>query len=107
MSKWMLAAIAGALLNVLDAILTMAWIHVGAATEANPILAPIFTVAGATTFLLIKFLTCFLWVALADPAKRGSLLARSGIGVGVAVYTGLLCYHILSGVGIVLNLNAL
>lgn len=80
------------ILNLFDAILTLAWIHSGFATEANPLLATI-VVENAVMFVvgkisLVSLGTVLLW------RHRERPLAVIGIFGAFLVYYAILLYHI-------------
>ena len=84
------------ILNLLDAILTLVWIQVGFATEANPIMDGLMRIH-PSLFLLAKVAlvsACLgvLW------AGRHKALARACTVFGFTVYSMVIVYHVVGGV---------
>jgi hypothetical protein len=92
MRTWTYLAIAGGLLNVVDAVLTMRAIENHNAVEANPILALVIALS-VPLFYLVKFGMAGLFCFLAAYASS-SRFARAGIAVGVGTYLGIGAYHL-------------
>ena len=80
------------LLNLIDAVLTLMWVHAGMATEANPLLAELVQnhpVAFVTTkYVLVTLGSVLLW------RHRKRRLAVFAIFFCFMVYYWLLIYHI-------------
>lgn len=80
------------ILNVLDAVLTIAWISAGVAEEANPLLADLAHGAPWTFFLvkmaLVGLGSLLLWRLRKRPAAVVSIF------VGFLAYYFLLLYHL-------------
>lgn len=78
-------------LNMFDALMTMTYIALGAATEKNPIMRAALDV-GPWCFLLIKLILV---------GGAGALLirlnARRALMAMVVVYAVLACYHVAGG----------
>jgi hypothetical protein len=92
MRTWTILAIAGAGLNLLDAVLTTYAIGSGRAFEANPLMAVLLTVS-FPLFFVAKLLVVGLFAVLA--ANQEKPLARVGLLVGLASYIGIGLYHML------------
>ena len=80
------------LLNLLDAVLTLVWVHTGVAEEGNLLLAQILE-QSSVGFMLVKmglvsFGVLLLW------NQRERLLARAGFAVALFAYSSLLVYHL-------------
>jgi hypothetical protein len=82
-------------LNLLDALLTIVWVRSGIATESNQLMAELLNV-GNFPFLSVKIAigTITAYVLLRFSNKR---LARLGLTISLAVYLGLMCVHIFTG----------
>lgn len=83
------------LLNLMDALLTIIWVRNGYATEGNHLMATLLDL-GNTPFLAVKILigavTAFvLW------RWKNLRVARYGLALGLAVYTGLMAIHLFTG----------
>lgn len=88
------AAAALLILNLLDAIFTLGYVQLGAATEANPLMAlPLSD--GPIAFMLIKLSLVSFCVALLWRLQhhRGAVAAMFAT---TAIYGALVCYHISS-----------
>jgi hypothetical protein len=90
---WANDALRGILvLNGMDAIATLLWIHLGLATEANPLLTALAhqqPVAFVATKLALVSLGVLLLVR-----HRARRLARVAAATGCAVYTLVCAYHV-------------
>jgi hypothetical protein len=78
--------------NILDALLTLNWLELQVADEANPLMALLIDIS-PSLFLFVKvaaiFLACIiLWKA------RDHLLAKLSTALGALVYYVILLYHI-------------
>jgi hypothetical protein len=79
-------------LNLLDAIFTIGWVQLGAAEEANPLMAgPLAN--GPLLFMLVKLSLVSLCVALLW-RLRVHRSAIAGMYATAGVYTVLLAYHL-------------
>lgn len=82
-------------LNLLDALLTIYWVHNGIASESNQLMAGLLDI-GYAPFLTVKIMVgaiaaLVLW-------HWGNLrLARIGLTVVLAIYVGLMGVHFLTG----------
>lgn len=77
-------------LNILDAIFTIAWIEMGVATEANPLLKPI--AHTSLIFMLVKIAVGTLCgLILKDRVNR---ITKTAIHIGLLVYIAVTIYHI-------------
>ena len=83
-------------LNFLDAILTLVWIQVGFATEANPIMDAVMKIHPGLFVLakvaLVSACLGILWTA------RHKALARFCTTFGFSVYSMVIVYHVVGGV---------
>lgn len=90
----MYAAGAILILNLLDAIFTIGWVQLGAAEEANPLMAlPL--ASGPLAFMVVKLSLVSLCVALLW-RLRARPTAIAALYGGATVYTMLLAYHVSS-----------
>lgn len=86
-------------LNLLDAVLTIYWIHNGFATEGNQLMAGLLDI-GYAPFLLVKIAVgalaaIVLW-------HWGNLrLARYGLTLVLVIYIGLMGVHLATGLSAV------
>lgn len=91
-------------LNLLDALLTILWVRSGVATEGNQLMASLLDM-GNGPFLGVKIaIGTIAAVVLYRWGNRP--LARYGLAVAIAVYSGLMGVHIFTGLsafGIVSN----
>ena len=83
-------------LNLLDAVLTILWVRNGAAEEANMLMAKLLEM-GDLTFLGGKLLIG-TFAAIVFVRGGNTHLARYGISFAIAVYTGLMGIHLVTGV---------
>jgi hypothetical protein len=82
-------------LNLLDALLTIVWVRSGIATESNQLMAKLLDI-GNFPFLTVKIAVgAITAIVLLRFANRP--LARYGLTVALAVYLGLMCVHIFTG----------
>lgn len=82
-------------LNLLDALLTLIWVRSGVAGEGNQIMARLLEM-GDFTFLAAKVLIGLVTVVVL--VKWSQLkLARYGLALALAVYTGLMGVHVFTG----------
>ena len=83
-------------LNFLDAILTLIWIKVGFATEANPIMDAVMKIHPSLFVLakvaLVSACLGILW------ATRHKALARFCSVFGFSVYSLIIVYHVVGGI---------
>jgi hypothetical protein len=83
-------------LNFLDAILTLVWIQVGFATEANPIMDAVMKIHPGLFLLakvaLVSACLGILW------AHRSRALARFCSVFGFSVYSMVIVYHVVGGI---------
>ena len=83
-------------LNFLDAILTLVWIQVGFATEANPIMDAVMKIHPSLFVLakvaLVSACLGILWT------HRSRALARFCTTFGFSVYSMIIVYHVVGGV---------
>ena len=83
-------------LNFLDAILTLIWIQVGFATEANPVMDAVLKIhPGLFVLAKVAFVSAclgILWTA------RHKALARFCTVFGFSVYSLIIVYHVVGGV---------
>lgn len=79
-------------LNLLDAVLTLLWIHLGIAEEANTLWGTLVETR-PMAFVLIKLAVVFAGVFVLVK-RRDRPLARMGLGATSAVYAVLLGWHI-------------
>ena len=88
-------------LNFLDAILTLVWIQVGFATEANPIMDAVMKIHPGLFVLakvaLVSACLGILWTA------RHKALARFCTTFGFSVYSMVIVYHVVGGVASILG----
>ena len=88
-------------LNFLDAILTLVWIKVGFATEANPIMDAVMKIHPGLFVLakvaLVSACLGILW------ATRHKALARFCSVFGFSVYSMIIVYHVVGGVASILG----
>ena len=89
-----IAAAALLILNLLDAIFTIGFIQLGAAEEANPLMA-LPMADGPLAFMLIKLSLVSLCVTLLWRLQKHKS-AIAGIFAGATVYGCLVAYHISS-----------
>lgn len=77
--------------NGVDAVLSLLWIHLGTATEANPLLAP-YVVAQPIIFVAAKSALVSLGVLLLlrHGVRAGACLA---LGACSVLYVGICSYH--------------
>jgi len=82
-------------LNLLDALLTIIWVRSGVATESNQLMAELLNV-GNFPFLSVKIAigAVAAVVLLRFSHKK---IARYGLTISIAVYLGLMCVHIFTG----------
>jgi hypothetical protein len=84
-------------LNLLDALLTIFWVRNGVATESNQLMAELLNV-GNFPFLMVKVamgaVTAVVFFRYAD-----NKMAKYGLTVSLAVYLGLMCVHVFTGLG--------
>lgn len=78
-------------LNLLDALFTLAFLQLHLAEEANPLMAAAYA-GSPVLFLVVKLVlvhsgALLLWIHRATAAARGALAA------GVALYAGIVVYH--------------
>ncbi|HYV47126.1 MAG TPA: DUF5658 family protein [Myxococcaceae bacterium] len=78
-------------LNLLDALFTLAFLQLHLAEEANPLMAAAYA-GSPVLFLVLKLAlvhsgAVLLWIHRATPAARGALAA------GVALYAAIVVYH--------------
>jgi hypothetical protein len=85
------------ILNLLDGIFTLAAVHAGAASEANPLMAASMS-WGSLHFILIKTALVSAGVLLLW-RRRNRALAVAGLYAVTALYAGVLAYH-LSAIGL-------
>ena len=88
-------------LNFLDAILTLVWIKVGFATEANPIMDAVMKIHPSLFVLakvaLVSVCLGILWT------HRSRALARFCSVFGFSVYSMIIVYHVVGGVASILG----
>lgn len=90
---WLRAAVTAVLLlNLLDAVFTLIWVHAGIATEANLLLQDLVE-RNAIAFALSKSLLVSLGLLLLW-RQRARKLASFGIALAFVTYNGLLIYHL-------------
>jgi hypothetical protein len=90
---WLRAAVAAVLLlNLLDAVFTLIWVHAGIATEANLLLQDLVE-RNAVAFALSKSLLVSLGLLLLW-RQRARRLATFGIALAFVTYNALLLYHL-------------
>jgi hypothetical protein len=80
--------------NLIDGMLTLAAVHAGAATEANPLLAGVLD-QGAVWFIAVKTTLVSLGVLLLW-LRRERILAAGGLCGAAVIYAGIIAHH-LSG----------
>ena len=80
------------LLNLLDAVLTLVWVHAGIAEEANLLLAHVLE-KSSVGFVLVKMSLVSLGLILLWQ-QRSRLLARAGFAVALFAYSALFVYHL-------------
>ena len=91
--RWLRGIIsASIILNLLDAVLTLIWLQLGAATEANPFMEQLLS-WGPVPFVLgklglVSLGSLLLW------RLRDRALAVVGIFILFAVYYAILLYHL-------------
>lgn len=91
--QWLRGIVAATLiLNLTDAVLTMIWLMLGAATEANPVMDALLRL-GPVAFVTGKLLLVSLGTALLWQFRRRSL-AVVAIFVSFLAYYFLLLYHL-------------
>jgi hypothetical protein len=79
-------------LNLLDAVLTLVWVHCGIAEEANLLLARVLE-QSSVAFMMVKMgLVSFGVILLWNQRER--LMARAGFAVALFAYSSLLVYHL-------------
>jgi len=82
-------------LNLLDALLTIAWVRSGVATEGNQLMANLLDIGNAP-FLTVKVAMGF--VATLVLVRYGQhRIARYGLVFALSVYMGLMAIHIFTG----------
>lgn len=91
-SRWLrLLVLAVVLLNLLDAVFTLVWVHTGVATEANALLA------AALDYSTIAFMLAKLSVVSAGVLVlwkyRRRRLSVAGLTLVFVIYNALLIYH--------------
>jgi hypothetical protein len=79
-------------LNLLDAVLTLVWVHAGIAEEANLLLAHVLE-HSSVGFMMVKMGLVSLGVLLLWQ-QRERLLARAGFAIALFAYGFLLVYHL-------------
>jgi hypothetical protein len=79
-------------LNAVDAVLTLLWVHTGRATEANPLLAELVD-SHPVLFVSVKLTLVALGSSLLWHFRRRRL-AVIGIFAGFLIYYYLLLYHL-------------
>ena len=88
-------------LNFLDAILTLVWIKVGFATEANPVMDAVMKIHPGLFVLakvaLVSACLGILWT------HRSRALARFCTTFGFSVYSMVIVYHVVGGVASILG----
>jgi hypothetical protein len=82
-------------LNLLDALLTIIWVRSGIATEGNQLMAKLLDI-GNFPFLSVKIAVGTM-AALVLFRFANRPLARYGLTVALAVYIGLMCIHVFTG----------
>lgn len=82
-------------LNLIDAVLTIYWVRNGFATEGNQLMAGLLDMGNAP-FLTVKIM---IGAAAAIVLSRwGNLkIAQYGLTITLAIYLGLMCVHIFTG----------
>lgn len=86
-----LVVVALVLLNLLDAVFTLAWVEWGVAEEANLLLEDILS-RSAVAFVVVKMSLVSLGVLLLW-RLREQKLAVFGLGLSLLAYNALLLYH--------------
>lgn len=82
-------------LNLIDAVLTLYWVRNGFATEGNQLMAGLLDMGNAP-FLIVKVLVGA--TAAIVLSHWGNLkIARYGLTITLAVYLGLMCVHVFTG----------
>lgn len=86
---WFLLAALVLVLNAFDAVFTLAWVHAGMATEANPFMAALLSVSPLLFVVVKTILVCggisFFWL------HRNRLLAKGGLVASFGVYAYIVC----------------
>ena len=86
-------------LNFLDAVLTIYWVHNGFASEGNQLMAGLLDI-GYVPFLIVKIMVGAL--AATVLWHWGNLrLARCGLTVVLIIYVGLMGVHLVTGLSAV------
>ena len=88
--EWIVKAIL--VLNALDAVLTLVWVHSGRASEGNPLLSELVEFH-PVLFVVVKLSLVAMGSALLWNFRKRSL-AVIGIFVGFLIYYYLLLYHL-------------
>lgn len=86
-------------LNLLDALLTIAWIRNGIATEGNALMATLLEI-GDVPFLAVKIAIGALTV-LVVALWGNRRVARYGLSVALGAYLGLMVIHLATGMAAV------
>jgi hypothetical protein len=82
-------------LNIVDALLTLYWVRNGYATEGNQLMAGLLDM-GDMPFLAVKVAVGAV-AAFVLLRWRNIPLAKYGLAAALAVYTGLMGIHLLTG----------
>ncbi len=91
MKPWLLAGIVGALLNGLDAVLTVRGIEFGYLRETNPLLATVLCLS-VPFFYMLQGGVSVLFLILG--VKSDNVLARMGLTIGLIAYVTIGIYHL-------------
>jgi hypothetical protein len=83
------------LLNIFDAVLTIAWVRSGVAVESNQLMATLLDI-GNWPFLGVKIAIGTL-VAIAVLHAGDRRISRYGVATALAIYVGLMGVHLFTG----------
>ena len=84
-------------LTVLDAVLTLQWLRIGVAVEANPWLAALIEDVGAAPAMAVRTLVGAVLVVALAGVSRTVVSARRGL-LGVSVVLGaVVAWHVTGG----------
>ena len=83
------------LLNIIDALLTLYWIEIGAATEGNFIMNYLLSL-GVPVFLTAKIIMAAA-TAFVLGSQQTKRLARIGLDTVLTIYAALMLIHLITG----------
>ena len=94
------------LLNIFDAVLTIAWVRTGVAVESNQLMATLLDM-GNWPFLAVKIAIGTV-VAITVLHAGDRRISRYGVTAALAIYLGLMAVHVFTGLSAagLLSVNA-